>query len=92
MSLRRLPLSGWHPEKVKAEVRMRGRTLSQLARDHGFCPSYLRNVLIRPLYRGEQIISRFLGVPAKQIWPSRYNPDGSPKSRNAQPIPQRRRA
>lgn len=95
MSLRRLPLSGWHPEKVKAAVRMRGVTLSQLARDHGFGESYLRNTLIRPLYRGEQIIARFLRVPAKEIWPQRYKPDGTPRHGRAQlqfPAKFRRRA
>jgi Ner family transcriptional regulator len=93
MSLRRLPLSGWHPEKVKAEVRMKGLTLTDLARRNGFSDSYLRSTLIRPLYRGEQIIARFLGVPAKEIWPQRYDARGLPKNRNYEtPQPQRRRA
>lgn len=68
---------------------MRGETLSSLARRHGFGDSYLRNVLIRPLYRGEQIIARFLGVPANQIWPARYHTDGTPKSRRARSSPRR---
>ncbi len=66
------PLSGWHPEDVKAAIRKRGETLSSLSLRNGRCESYLRNALYRPLYDGEQIIARFLKVAAKDIWPDRY--------------------
>ncbi len=69
-------LSGWHPEDVKAAIRKRGKTLSDLSRDHQFSEAYLRNALCRPLFEAEQIIARFLGVPAQEIWPDRYNTDG----------------
>jgi Ner family transcriptional regulator len=69
-------LSGWHPEDVKAAIRKRGETLSSLSLKNGFGESYLRNVLMRPLYDGEQIIARFLRVAAGEIWPDRYDQDG----------------
>jgi len=75
------PLSGWHSEDVKAAVRKRGHTLVSLARKNRLSDSYLRNTLMRPLYRGEQIIARFVGVPAELIWPERYHADGTPKNR-----------
>lgn len=88
------PLSGWHSEDVKAAVRKRGETLVSLARRNHFSESYLRSVLIRPLYQGEQIIAKFIGVKPQVIWPDRYNADGSPKNRKATKAPTtlRRRA
>lgn len=71
-------LSGWHPEDVKAAIRKKGKTLSDLSRDNDYSDAYLRNALMRPLYDAEQIIARFIGVPAKLIWPDRYNKDGTP--------------
>lgn len=68
--------SGWHPEDVKAAIRKRGQTLTSLSVLNGFSGAYLRNVLRRPLYEGEQIIARFLGVPPYTIWPDRYYRDG----------------
>ena len=73
----RRQLSGWHPEDVKAAIRKKGESLASLARKIGFSEAYLRNALIRPLYRGEQIIARFIGVPAHRIWPDRYDSDGT---------------
>lgn len=34
----------------------------------------------RPWPKAERIIAEALGVPPEQIWPSRYHPDGSPRS------------
>lgn len=85
-------LSGWHPAEVKAEVEMRGQTLAGLARRHGFSESYLRNALMRPLYRGEQIISGFIGIPAQEIWPDRYDRSGVPNYRVWRKHRQRRAA
>lgn len=70
---------GLHPEDIKAAIRKRGTTLVRLARQNRLSESYLRNTLLRPLYRGEQIIARFIGVPAHLIWPDRYHADGTPK-------------
>ena len=46
-------LSGWEPEDVKCAIWKKGETLASLARKHDFSEAYLRNALIRPLYRGE---------------------------------------
>jgi len=72
-------LKGWHPEDVKAAVRKSGQTLTSLSLSHGFSDAYLRNALRRPLYEGEQIIARFLGVDPYLIWPDRYHEDGTSK-------------
>jgi Ner family transcriptional regulator len=70
-------LAGWHPEDVKAAIRKRGVTLTDLSLRNNYSEAYLRNALLRPLFEAEQIIARFLGVPADAIWPDRYT-DGQP--------------
>lgn len=74
-------LSGWHPEDVKAAIRKKGVTLSELSLRHGYSDAYLRNALLRPIYDAEKIISAFIGVPAHEIWPDRYDADGKPNYR-----------
>ena len=72
-------LSGWHAEDVKAAIRKKGLTLSALSKKHEYSDSYLRGTLIRHRPRGEEIIARFLGVLAAEIWPERYNSRGTKK-------------
>ena len=85
-------LSGWHPEDVKAAVRKRGHTLTSLSLAHHFSPAYLRAALRRPLYEGEQIIARFLGIAPYAIWPERYHRDGTSKIQRGASAPIRRAA
>lgn len=70
---------GWHPEDIKAAVRKRGKTLSRLATEAGLDPSATRVVWTRPLHSAEQAIASFLCVPAQELWPDRYDPDGTPR-------------
>lgn len=66
----------WHPEEIKAAVRMKGTTLSKLATDNDQHDSVCRAALIRPCAVGERIISSFLNVSLHELWPDRYAPDG----------------
>lgn len=68
---------GWHPEQIKAAVRMRGTTMGRLAQDHGYTPQAVYMTLRRPSQPIEQIISTFLGVPANELWPERYRKGGA---------------
>lgn len=77
-SPRQPALSGWHPEDVKAAIRKRGVSLSELSVRHGFSDAYLRNALQRPIYDAEQIIAAFIGEQPQVIWPDRYDADGNP--------------
>ncbi|MBN4664211.1 helix-turn-helix domain-containing protein [Pandoraea nosoerga] len=67
---------GWHKEDIKAAIRKRGTTMNALARERGLPPSTVRNALGRPAFSGELAISQFLGVPAHELWPDRWTPDG----------------
>ena len=62
----------WHPEDIKAAIRKRGMTTSQLSRSNGLAESTLRNVFHHHWPKGEKIIAEFLGLTPRDIWPSRY--------------------
>lgn len=66
----------WHPEQIKAAIRMRQTTLSKLATDNGLDESICRQALIRPTPSGERVISAFLDVSLHELWPDRYGPNG----------------
>lgn len=77
MGRKRRQTKVWHPEQIKAAVRMSGKTLSQLAVEHGCAESVCRAALIRSSPTGERIISTFLNVPLYELWPSRYSKAGA---------------
>ncbi|GAB4182022.1 MAG: hypothetical protein OHK0024_21220 [Thalassobaculales bacterium] len=68
--------ASWHPEQIKAAVRMRGVTLTALAVSRGLPPSACREALVRPRPAGERAIAAFLGVPLHELWPGRWHADG----------------
>lgn len=79
-----LPTGDWHPEEIKAAVRMRGSTFEQLSRDAGLADFACRMAARNPHYEGERAIAQFLALKPRQIWPSRFRADGSriPRVRN----------
>lgn len=60
----------WHPADVKAALEKRGISLRQLAIAHGY--SHFQRVLTSEWWAAEQIVAKALDMPAKDIWPSRY--------------------
>lgn len=65
--------AGWHPEHIKAAIRARGMTLTELGDRCGVASTTLSRAIKRPMSkRLEQAIARFLGIPAAELWPSRY--------------------
>lgn len=62
----------WHSADILAAFKKLDTTLTDVSRAQGYAPSTLANALIRPWPKGEKIISAALGVPAEEIWPSRY--------------------
>lgn len=69
---------GWHPEEIKAAIRMRGSSMAELSRQHGYGISAVRQVLRRPWPAIERIVADYLGVEPQEIWPDRYGEDGLP--------------
>lgn len=69
---------GWDPEDIKAAVRKRGVSLSELSRLNNLSHNACNFALRRQWPRAEAVIAKFIGVPASEIWPDRYTPDGRP--------------
>lgn len=63
----------WHPEDIKAAIRKRGVTMSELARANGYNKTNtFLNVLRMPYPKIERIVAEFLDMEPSDIWPSRY--------------------
>ena len=72
----------WHPADIKAALDKAGWTLRALAAHHGIKGSSALSHtfhMSRPI--NEKRIAEAIGVEPKDIWPSRYNEDGTPKQR-----------
>lgn len=68
------PTQDWHPEMIKARVRMTGISIRQLSIQAGFAPGSLRTVLLQAWPKGQAVIAGRIGVAPQDIWPSRYDP------------------
>lgn len=72
----------WHPADIKAALEKKGWSLLALAEHHGLKgSSALSHTFTRSLPKNEQRIAAAIGVLPQEIWPSRYNADGSKKPR-----------
>jgi len=69
----------WHPAFIVYQLRLRGLSLRRLARLHGFSESACTTAIHYPVPRIERLIADAVGVQPQEIWPARYNPDGTPK-------------
>lgn len=70
----------WSPAKIRYELHSREITLSGIAEAHGLTSSStLSAALTRSYPANEKRIADALGIHPKEIWPSRYNADGSRK-------------
>lgn len=65
-------VAGWHPERIKAEIRIKGSSLAELSRRNDYHPESGKRVLRSRWRAMELIVARFLGVAAAVIWPERY--------------------
>lgn len=76
----------WHNADIKAALEKQGWSLSRLSKFCGYHPRALRHALDKPFPAAEKFISEAIGVAPQEIWPSRYNADGSSKRPPGRPI------
>lgn len=62
----------WDRHSIKAELHRRGMTMKALAVMEGITPGQFAHVWKRPVRRAENALAKFLGVPAKELFPDRY--------------------
>lgn len=71
----------WHRADIKASLEKSGWNMAQLSCANGYGRDSIRIALRTPWPKAETIIAAAIGVSPQTIWPTRYRPDGSPKSR-----------
>ena len=66
------------PERIVAAIHERGETLKGLSLKSGFSASAVSVALKTRSPFVQQAIADFIGLRAQDIWPSRYDENGSP--------------
>ena len=69
----------WPSHYIVYRLRERGTSFSRLSARHGYARSSARMVVHTAWPKMESLVASAIGVPAEEIWPSRYHEDGSPK-------------
>lgn len=75
--LKKASRQDWHPADVVAALHKRGLTLRKVAEKCSVSPPAVIKALRERNLPSERRIAEAIGIPASDIWPSRYNPDGS---------------
>lgn len=65
-----------HPELIRAEIKMRGKTLTDVAREQKVSPKVVSLALYSPSLSGEKAIAAFLGKQLHELFPERWTPNG----------------
>ena len=65
-------------EWIKYQLRLRGSSLSAVARDFGVSRHAPRLALVKPYPRMERAIAKKLGLEPQVLWPERYDEQGRP--------------
>jgi Ner family transcriptional regulator len=66
----------WDRHAILAAIRRRYGSMTQLAERCGVTVNDLSVALGSPFLRGEAVIAAAIDVPARELWPDRYMPDG----------------
>lgn len=65
--------------RIKCMILRKGMTLKSLSLKAGLSSRACSKALTAPFPAAEEAIAAFLGIPARQLWPNRFNADGSRK-------------
>lgn len=74
---RKKPDDNW--ELIKGALRVRGSSLSEVARTLGVTRNAVHHVKDRSYPAVQSEIARVLGCAPADLWPARYHKDGTPK-------------
>jgi Ner family transcriptional regulator len=75
----------WHKADIKAALEKAGWSLRSLARHHDLVHGSVSIALYKPYPKAEKRIADAIGKHPSEIWPTRYNPDGTPKGKRGNP-------
>jgi Ner family transcriptional regulator len=71
----------WHPADVLAALKKRGHSLAGLSVANGYHPTAAGKALKQPWPAIERLLADAIGVAPQEIWPSRYDTEGTPRRR-----------
>jgi len=74
------PQQDWHPAYIVYQLRLKGLSLRRLSRMSGYATTSGQVVIRIPWPKMERMVADAIGATPQEIWPSRYNADGTPKS------------
>lgn len=72
----------WPSHYIVYRLRENGHSLRRLARLNRYCASAGSLAMCRPWPNMERIIATAIGITPQEIWPSRYDADGTPLRSN----------
>ena len=75
----------WHPADIKMLLEKKRLTLAKLSLLNGYCRRAASVALQKPWPAMEAIIAAAIGVPARLIWPSRYDIYGQSNRQSGRP-------
>ena len=75
----------WHPADIKMLLEKKGYSLAKLSKQHGYSARAASVALHKPWPAMEAIIAAAIGVPARLIWPSRYDIYGQSNRKAGRP-------
>jgi Ner family transcriptional regulator len=75
----------WHKADIKAALEKAGWSLRGLARHHGLEHGAVTIALYKPYPKAEKRIADAIGLKPYEIWPTRYNADGTPRGKRGNP-------
>lgn len=70
---------GWHPAFILYHLRLKGLSLRKVAVRAGYAAGSAESPIRRPWPAMERAVADAIGVHPNEIWPERYEADGSPK-------------
>lgn len=77
----------WHPADIVAALHKAGTTMTKLAKSHGLSSGNTLSKAMRSSFPiAEKRIADALGIHPKEIWPSRYYPNGEQRPRGCRAI------
>lgn len=65
-------MTDWHRADIVARLKKAGWSVRALSIEANLAPNTLGKALDAPYLKGERIIAAAIGVPAEEIWPSRF--------------------
>lgn len=70
---------GWHPAFIVYQLRLKGLSLRKVAARAGYAAGSGKRPIRDAWPAMERVVADALGVHPSEIWPERYEADGSPK-------------